>query len=285
MTRSRSTLRWAVLRVASAVVVVYLLLVGWFWLRQDWYVFVPSRTAETVPAISLPYEAVALRTPDGLTLHGWWVPARESRATVLYLHGSGGNITNLAPFLERWNEYGYDALVFDYRGFGWSEGGTPTEAQAYLDGETAWKWLTETRGIPAERIVVWGHSLGGGVASWLAEKHSPRALVLESTFTSVPSVATTRYWWLPVHTLLRSRFDSERRLRSINCPVVVAHSRDDEVIPYRFGEQLFSKAQDPSRFIELAGGHVGGFVVTRGTMEQLGEFLAQNGLPETRSAP
>src|SRR5471032_1207682 len=147
------------------------------------------------------------------------------------MHGNAGNISHRIGYLTMFNSLGYSVLLFDYRGYGKS-GGSPGEEGTYRDAETAWRYLTEVRKLQARDIVMVGESLGGGVATWLAVKYPPRALVLASTFTSVPDLGARIYPWLPVRLITRIDYGNLARIAQIKAPVLVAHSRNDDVIPF-----------------------------------------------------
>jgi len=167
-------------------------------------------------------------------------------------------------------------LIFDYRGYGRSSG-KPSEAGLYRDAETAWAYLTRARGIAPENIVLFGESLGGALAAHLAAWERPGALVLSSVFTSVPDLAADLYPWLPARWLARLRYDTRAALARAKCPVLVAHSPDDEIIPYRHGEELFSAAPGPKVFLSLAGGHNNGFIfMQEHWVDALADFLRQH---------
>lgn len=245
-------LGWSVLRVAVAS---YVGLALFMFLRQSKYLYFPAREVGLTPATArLPYEDVMLKTVDGETVHGWFVPAPDSRATILFCHGNAGNIANRLDALWRFHELGLDVLIFDYRGYGRSTG-KPSEEGTYRDADAAWTWLTTVRGIPQGRIVVFGESLGGAVAAWVAEQKRPGGAILESTFTSVPDVAARLYPFLPVRWLCRIRYPTLERMPRILCPVLVAHSPDDEMIPFSHGTKLFQAAREPKVFLTLKGSH------------------------------
>ena len=224
---------------------------------------VPGRQVTTTPrAVGLTYEPVSLHTRDGLYLEGWFLPVTQSRATLLFFHGNAGNISHRLDSLRLFHDLGLSVLIFDYRGYG-NSGGKPTEAGIYLDAEAAWRYLTESRGIPSDQILLFGRSFGGAVAAYLAERHPALGLVLESTFTSVPDMAEELYPWLPVRRLARFQYDTRSRLANIHLPLMLIHSIDDEVIPYNHGKALFASAPEPKRFLTLRGDHNSGFLQNR----------------------
>lgn len=222
--------------------------------------------AATPQSVGLDYEPVDLRTEDGETLHGWWLPppgsGRPSRGTVLFFHGNAGNISHRLDYLRMFHRLGYATLAIDYRGYGRSTG-SPSEKGTYRDALAAWRWLGQARKVKPQDIVIAGESLGGGVASWLAAQHTPRALLLLSTFTSVPDLGAQIYPLLPVRLIARIGYDNVANLRQIRAPVLIAHSPHDEIVPFRHGQALFEAAGEPKTFLELSGGHNQGFVHAR----------------------
>ena len=229
----------------------------------------------------LAYEPVKLSTVDGETLHGWFVPAPAKgvdKGTVLFFHGNAGNISHRMEYLLMFHRLGYDTFIFDYRGYGQSSG-SPSESGTSLDAEAAWRYLTATKGISPARMVLFGESLGGAVAARLAAHVTasgamPAALVLASTFTSVPDVAAKIYPFLPVRLLSRFDYNTLGYLRSVTSPVFIAHSPQDEIIPFEHGRTLYQAAPEPKQFLELQGGHNDGFIFMRETwVKALGEFI------------
>ena len=248
-------LMWSVVRIG---VVSYLGLALFLYLRQARFIYYPSRTLSLTPATAqLKYEDVNVTTKDGVAVHGWYVPCGDSGRTILFCHGNAGNIWNRIDVIWMFHEMGYNVCLFDYRGYGKS-GGQPTEEGTYLDAEAVWDWLVGVKGVVPGAIVIQGESLGGAVAAWLAERKRPGALVLESTFTSMPDMASRVYPFLPARWLCRFDYNTLDRLRGVHCPVLVAHGRDDEMVPFVFGQRLYQVANEPKAFYELKGGHNSG---------------------------
>jgi fermentation-respiration switch protein FrsA (DUF1100 family) len=245
-------------------------------LFQSRLVFLPSRTLAATPArIGFDYEEVWLQAPDGARIHGWFVPHQKARGSLLFLHGNAGNIGDRLESIAIFHRLGLNILIIDYHGYGKSEG-SPGEAESYADAETAWRYLVETRRIPAQKIVLFGRSLGGCVAAWLAARVAPAGLILESTFTSVPDMAAKIYPFFPVRLLARIRLDAKTSLASVRAPVLVIHSADDEIVPVAHGRALFDAAPEPKRFLELRGGHNDGFLVSREVyLAGLSEFMQE----------
>ena len=261
--------------VLISVAVVYVGLAALLYLFQSRLIYFPMREIAATPkAVGLAYEGVRFTAEDGTVLDGWFIPAGTPRATLLFFHGNAGNISHRLDSLVIFHRLGLSTFIFDYRGYGRSEG-RPTEEGTYQDAMAAWRYLTEERGVSPEKIVLFGRSLGGSVAAWLAARHTPGALIVESTFTSVPDFASEMYPWLPARWLTRFRYDAVKHLSSITCPVLVVHSRDDEIIPVGHGRRLYEAAREPRQFLEIRGGHNGGFLQSgKEYIDGLERFLA-----------
>jgi fermentation-respiration switch protein FrsA (DUF1100 family) len=250
---------WKLVYLAAAVYGGLCLSLFFF---QSRLVYFPARSLIATPdRIGLAYEDVWLTAADGVRIHGWFVPHAEARGTLLFFHGNAGNIGDRLDSLSIFHHLGLNSLIIDYHGFGNSEG-APGEAETYLDAEAAWGFLLEERGIPAAKIVIFGRSLGGGVAAWLAARVKPAGLIIESTFTSVTDLGAQLYPLFPVRWLARIRYDNKTALASIACPLLVVHSRDDEIMPPAHGRALYDAAPEPKSFLELRGTHNDGFLVS-----------------------
>lgn len=243
---------------------------------QSHLVFYPGMGREVMlspQSYGLRYETVELRTADGETLQAWWVPAENARGIVLFFHGNAGNISHRLDYLLMFNRLRYSTLILDYRGYGKSTG-SPSEEGTYRDAEAAWEYLRHARLAQPRGVVIAGESLGGAVATWLAAKVNPRAVLLFSTFTSVNDLGAQVYWFLPVRLLSRIGYDNLENLKGLRAPVLIAHSRDDDVVPYSHGTRLFEAAGEPKAFLEMHGGHNDGFIFARQEwVAQLAAFL------------
>jgi len=240
-------------------------------LFQSHLVFFPGTGREAVvtpQSYGLRFESVQIRTADGETLDAWWVPAEAARGVVLFFHGNAGNISHRLDYLQMFHRLRYTTLIVDYRGYGKSTG-TPSEAGTYRDAEAAWEYLRHARMARPQNVVIAGESLGAAVATWLAAEVSlttgegPRAVLLFSTFTSVNDLGAQVYWFLPVRLLSRIGYDNEANLKRIRAPVFIAHSRDDDIVPYAHGKRLYEAANEPKTFLEMRGGHNDGFIFVR----------------------
>ena len=264
-----------ILIAAASTYGLLLLLIFLFQARLIYFPNVGRELAATPRDAGLDYEDVQLRSADNVVLNGWWVPTRDARGAVLILHGNAGNISHRIGYLTLFNRLHYATLLIDYRGYGKS-GGSPSEEGTYRDAEAAWLHLVETRKVNARDIVIVGESLGGAVATWLAAKNAPRALIIASAFTSVPDLGAQIYPWLPVRLLARIRYDNLDRIAKIAAPVLVAHSRDDEIVPFAHGEALFAAAREPKQFLAMRGGHNDALLFARDEWAAaVAAFLAQ----------
>ena len=250
---------WPVIVVPLSV---YLAFTAAMYVFQPHLLYFPEKRQEATPEqIGLPFESVTFKAADGVSLHGWFVPAEAPRGTVLFFHGNAGNISHRLFFIELLNRIGMNTFIFDYRGYGLSEG-KPTEAGTYLDGQAAWAYLVSDRKIPAGEIVIQGRSIGGAIAARTARDVKPAALIVESSFTSVPDIGAEVYPYLPVRWLSRFDYSTLDYLRGMSCPVLIVHSPGDEIIPIGHGRRLYEAAPSPKSFLELRGGHNDGPVVS-----------------------
>lgn len=245
----------------------YLLLVLLVFVLQSHLLYFPQ-TAKKLPVtpgqLGYPFESVNITTDDDTMLHGWFVPAPDAIGTVLLFHGNAGNMSHRLDYLPMFRQLRLNAFLFDYRGYGQSTG-APSEAGTYNDALAAWQYLTDTRNIPGSEIILYGESLGGAIAAWLAGQKPNGMLVLTSTFTSIPELAQTIYPFLPVRWIARFDYNTLAHLESVACPVFVAHSPNDEVVPFSHGKRLFEHAQEPKQFLTLTNGHNNGFIFMRET--------------------
>ena len=248
-----------VLLIAYAAVVVCI------WFFQDRLVYFPQKThtaGRTPGAAGAAYDDFGVKTEDGETLNVWWVPSPSPRGAVLFLHGNAGNISQRIDYALMFKRLGYNTLLIDYRGYGKSSG-KPSEQGTYRDAEAAWRWLAHERAFPEHNIVIFGESLGGAVAAWLAARHRPRAVILESTFTSALDLGAALYRFLPVRLISRLKYDTLGQLQYVDAPVMIIHSRGDDIVPFAHAERLYAAAKSPKAFLEIYGTHNNGSVYMR----------------------
>ena len=226
-------------------------LVSW---KQTSLLLFPSSELRGKPSdVGMAYSDWRVSSSDGATIHAWQIPppAGRQRPWVLHCHGNGGNISDRLPLAHHLHRLGLGVVLFDYRGFGHSQGEIGEEKQLLADGQAIYDKLA-AMGQP---IILYGESLGGGVASYLAEKNPCAGLVLQSTFTRLTDRASEAYPFLPVRWLSRFQLATIDRLDALRCPILVMHGPADEVIGFHHGQQLYAQARQPKDWVELRGGH------------------------------
>lgn len=264
----RARLEWAILGLCLLAIV--------FVLRRFEHnsVYQPSRQLDASPShLGRPFEEVFIPVEKDTRIEAWYFPADQTDApVVLVCHGNAGNISDRLDLASVLLEAGAGVLLFDYRGYGRSSG-KPDEEGTYRDAQAACHWLRE-KGIAASRIAAYGESLGGGVATELALREPLRGLILQSTFTSVPDLGAELFPWLPVRLLGRIRYDTRSKLSRLTIPVLILHSREDELIRFAHAEKNFAAAHEPKQLREIKGGHNDGLWVSRPLfLEALRDFL------------
>jgi fermentation-respiration switch protein FrsA (DUF1100 family) len=241
---------------------IYVALAIFLFFTQSSFVYSPTKEIVATPdQICLSFKTVSFKTPDGVELSGWFIPAASSRGVILFCHGNAGNISHRLESIEMFNRLRLSTFIFDYRGYGKSNG-TPSEKGSYLDAMGAWNYLIEHEGLAPSDIILFGRSLGGAIACWLAGQNRPKALIIESTFTSVPDLAEELYFYLPVRWLCRYRYNTLSFVQKIRCPVLVIHSEEDEIVSFSHGRKLFNAAKEPKFFLKISGSHNEGFVIS-----------------------
>lgn len=239
----------------STAVLLYLL--------QPKMLYVPYKEIESVPSeVGLQYEEVVFDTQDGLRIHGWYVPCTNARYTLLFCHGNAGNISHRLDSLSIFNALGMNCLIFDYRGYGHSQG-KPTEKGTYLDAKAAYGWLVSQKTAQPKSILLFGRSLGAAVACQLATEIDCGGLVLESAFTSFADIGKHYYPVLPVKLFARFDYDTLAKIPRVHCPIMIIHSPDDEIIPYSMGQKLYDAAGQPKQFLQIQGDHNEGFIESK----------------------
>ena len=256
----------ALVSILTIAISIYLLLAPMLYLFQGRMVFLsnlPGRALIASPGdIDLDYENVSLTTSDNERLHGWYIPAANSRGSLLFFHGNAGNISHRLDSIRIFHELDLDILIIDYRGYGQSTGET-SEQGTYLDAQAAWDYLVNNRRIPANRIIIFGRSLGGAIGAWLGIQHTPAAVIIESSFSSGVDMAHRLYPFLPARLITRLKYPVADYAGRLNCPVLVVHSRHDEIIPFSMGQAIYAAVKQHKIFLELRGDHNNGFVISQ----------------------
>ena len=250
------------LSVTVVLFIAYLGLGVILYLMQSVFLYSPTREITYTPGdLGLDFESVVFKTSDGLRLTGWYVPAENSKLTILFCHGNGGNMMHCLDSINIFSNLGLNCFIFDYRGYGNSEG-KPTEEGTYLDTAAAYKWLTEEKKVSPDDIVVFGRSLGGTIAAQLASKAEVLALIIESSFTSYVDIGRIFYPFMPVRWFASFSYRTIDYIKEVHCPVMIIHSRNDEIVPFEFGLELYEAANEPKELIEIFGSHNDGFLVS-----------------------
>jgi len=246
--------------VILVIVVAYSILAWTLYFMQPKFLYGPVRAVPYTPGdIDLSYDKVVFRTDDNQKLTGWFIPADNAKLTVLFCHGNGGNMTHRLDTINILNELGLNCFIFDYRGYGGSEG-RPSEQGTYSDAQAAYDWLTKKKHTLPENIILFGRSLGGSIAAQLAGSVRVKGLIVESCFTSYVDMGKKFYPYMPVRWFAAFSYRTIDYVKKINCPIMIIHSRNDEIIPFEFGLRLYDAAHEPKEFVEIFGTHNDGFL-------------------------
>ncbi|MDP8213621.1 MAG: alpha/beta hydrolase [Candidatus Euphemobacter frigidus] len=251
------------MKIIVTILLIGLLVLLVWWLARRFErsrMYYPQSELEASPSeIGLDYEDVTLTASDGVRIHGWWIPAGASRGSIIFCHGNAGNISHRLDSIRIFHELGLDVFIYDYRGYGRS-GGSPSEEGTYRDATAAYDYLRKARGIPLERIIIFGRSLGGAVAVELAHRRKASLLICESAFTSAVDMGKLLFPYLPVDLLVFDKYDSVSKVESLTLPKLFIHSRKDDLVPFEQGRRLYRVAAEPKEFLEIRGNHGEGFL-------------------------
>jgi alpha-beta hydrolase superfamily lysophospholipase len=261
-----------------AIPLLTLVVVVALWLRwnEPRMIYYPARQIDQTPdQLGLQYDDVTLTASDGVRINGWFLPAVASAKagvpsrtdpalTVLLFHGNAGNISHRFDKLAALRELGVDTFIIDYRGYGRSDG-KPDEPGTYRDARAAYDYLIQQRKAAPRSIIVYGESLGSAIAADLATKVDVGGLVLEEAFTSIGDVGQKMFPFFPVRWLVRNKYDTLSKMPRIKVPLLILHSRDDEIFNIRHARRLFAAANDPKQLVELRGAHNDAFLVSAAT--------------------
>lgn len=269
-----SNINWMqpVLTVIVITVLFYLFL-RWFermnvWIPRHELVADPSQTG-------LNHEELFLVTSDNLNIHCWYFPHEKAKGSLLFCHGNAGNISHRIESIRQFHSLGLNVLVFDYRGYGISDGRL-SEQGTYTDAETAYHWLKERE--PNKPVVIFGRSMGAAIAAELATRVKANALIFESGFISIKEMGKELFPWFPVWWLNSIKYDSLSKIQKINTPLLVIHSPDDDLVPYTHGKKIFDAANEPKQFIHLSGTHnEGHFINVDEYLQNISAFLEKHG--------
>ena len=251
-------------------------MINWF---QDKMTFFPAKDITLTPKdFDVPFEDVFLKTQDQQTIHGWFLKTSDQAPTLLFFHGNAGNLSNRSEnvaLLQK--EVGVNILIIDYRGYGKSSG-KPSEKGMYIDAETAYQELTQNRGIDPKKIIIFGRSLGAGVAGFLASQVKQGKVILEAPFTNTRDMAyeVTPFFLIP--RIMENRFDNKTYMKNLMIPKMVIHGNQDAVVPFYMGKELFELMTHPKRFYIIDGAdHHDTYIVGGKTYwENLKNFIIEN---------
>jgi fermentation-respiration switch protein FrsA (DUF1100 family) len=223
---------------------------------ENFFVFHPQEKHDMHPdQLGLTYDSIFFEAADGTKLHGWFFPLPGNKPVILFCHGNAGNISHRLHNIQKLLNKGFQVFIFDYRGFGKSDG-CPSREGVYLDGLAAYDYLRNNLGIPPDRIILFGRSLGGAVATEIAIKRKANRLILESAFTSTKAMARTMPLFTLLSPFLPAHYNNLEKIKAITIPKLIIHGNRDEIIPFTMGEQLFEAGSEPKAFYAIEGaGH------------------------------
>ena len=217
-------------------------------------VFFPGQEVSIVPLhMGMPYEDLYLKTSDGVRINAWFLKNPKARSTLIFAHGNAGTMSDRLLKVKFFYDLGLNVLVFDYRGYGKSQG-KPTENGVYLDAQTAYDYLKDRNDIDMNAVIAYGASLGGIVAVDLASKRPVSVLIVDSSITSASEAAQVFYPYLPT-IFMSIKFDSIGKVAKLIMPKLFIHSPDDRTVPFQMGRRLFNAAREPKEFLVSSGGH------------------------------
>ncbi len=276
---------YAMMALKVVVAVVLCLYVGTallLYVAQRSLMYFPE-TIHTAPAQAGLPEAkeVALTASDGQHSIAWHVAPRDRKPVILYFHGNGGALRYRVARFRKLIGDGVGLVALEYRGYG-GLSGTPSEAGLIADAEAAYAFAAAR--YPVQQLVLWGESLGSGVAVALAAEKPVGRVILEAPFTSAAAVGAARYWYMPVSLLMKDQYRSDERIGKVKAPVLILHGVHDNLVPYAMGERLFELTKAPKHFVRfLDGGHED--LDAQGALHAVGRFLAGDlDEPPVRSA-
>ena len=262
-----------ILELAAVLALLYLAVLVGIALGQHKLTYIPDRRRIPPASLGLSHvEEHVLKTPDGAELVAWHGPAEPGKPTLLYFHGNGGGLIDRAPRFELYRKAGIGLFIMSYRSYSGSTG-VPSEPDNIADAHRAWDYLVAL-GVAHENIVLYGESLGTGVAVQVAMQRKPRALILEAPYSSLVDIGAWRFPYLPVRQLMKARYESTRYIPDVEAPLLVVHGEADGIVPIRFGRKLFAAAtSEPKRFVSYPGsGHMETY--THGALTEILQFLA-----------
>ncbi|MCF6331619.1 MAG: alpha/beta hydrolase [Sulfurimonas sp.] len=254
----------------------YLILIALMYIFQSKLIYFPLTNIDLTPKdIGLEYESIIFETNDKTKLHAWYIQKKDAKTTLFFLHGNGGNISHRLDSIKLFNSLGMNVFIFDYRGYGKSKG-KANEQNTYDDAKSAWDYLLKNKNIKDKDVIIFGRSLGGAIAAKLGSQLKPKAIILESTFTTIKEFASDIYPFFPEF-LINYEYETTKYLKNINYPILIIHSQDDNIIPFKYGEAVFKNANEPKTFVKIKGNHNYGFMESKHIyIPALKRFIQEN---------
>lgn len=261
------------------IFILYFAAIGYLYINQDRILFHNKNSTEMPSFNGLNVENIRIKTIDGENLQAWYLKPKNNKPIILYFFGSGSSLESQKWRIIRLNKKGYGILAFAYRGFSGSSG-KPSENGLRIDGLSAYDWLIKNNYKPDE-IIIHGHSLGSGVATYVASQRPAKFLALEAPFISALKLAQEKYPFFPIKLLMRNKFENDINIKKVNIPVLIAHGDKDTIIPYRHGKTLCETANFPKKFIGFKGSDHNTLVID-GFYNSLDEYSSELSFKDLR---
>ena len=234
----------------TSTIVIYLILLTLIYINQRKLLYLPSENNYLDDPINFTYNEFFIEVDKDVKIKSWLIEKDLKKyKTILFLHGNAGNLFNRSYKLNRLNELNLNVLIISWRSFSGNLG-KPNETNLYGDAKKAVKWLNE-RGVETKNIILYGESLGTGVAVEIGQTNKFNSIILESPYTSMIKAAKIYYPYLPVKFLLKDKYDSEKKIKNIKTPILIMHGKKDNIVPFYMGKKLFETANEPKKFLQI----------------------------------
>ena len=230
--------------ILSSLIIAYLVLIIFIYFYQRNLLYHPSENNYQNDNIKFNYDEIFIKVEEEIQLKSWIIRKDLKKfKTLVIFHGNAGDLSNRIYKLNELYKLDINILLISWRGFSGNKG-SPTEKNLYADAKASIKWLNE-QGVKNSQIILYGESLGSGVAVEIGKENNFNSIILESPFTSIENSAKIYYPYLPVKRLLKDRYDSISKIKKINTPILIMHGKKDDVVPFSMGKELFEKANSP----------------------------------------
>ena len=232
-----------ILSIVGLLILAYLIITLYLYSFQRNLLYHPMENNYFGDKITVPVEKVKIKTKDNIELLGWHHKKDNNYKTILFLHGNAGSLENRIHKINHFNDMNLNFLIIAWRGFSGNKG-QPTENGLYIDAKSAVDWL-KSKGIDKENIIIYGESLGTGVATEIGQNNNFAGIILESPFTSMIEAGKTKYPMFPIGLLLKDKYESDKKVKNIKSPILIMHGRQDKIVPFWMGERMFKLANEP----------------------------------------